>query len=236
MEYNGGDGTGDEDRVKMEWEVGLPTPDKLIPLSQCLIPSELASAFGIVSEPCINQASQDTLVSLQSQSQRLSPSNNFDFILLKDQGTKNCVTVGRDGLDFPREDTSELMKRRKMRRINDRSRLLWTSELHKRFVDVVTQLGIKEAVPKTIMKLMNVESLTRKNVSSHLLKYRIFMVKINGLSNKMKGLSIEGSSSLDHLFSVVPQESSGQAEMNVINPQEMMSMTRLSLGHGHEHT
>ncbi|XP_047331688.1 transcription factor PCL1-like [Impatiens glandulifera] len=230
MEYNGGDGTRDEDQVKMEWEIGLPTPDELIPLSQCLIPPELASAFGIVSEPCIDQASQDTLVSLRSQSQPMTLSNNFDFKLLENQRTKNCVIVGGDDVNFPSEDGSESMKRRKIRRMNDRSRLIWTSELHKRFVDVVAQLGIKEAVPMTIMKLMNEECLTRKNVSSHLQKYRIFMVKMNGLSNKMKGLSIEGSSS-EHLFDLVPQESSGQAEMNVTNTQQMMSMTRLTLGH-----
>lgn len=34
-------------------------------------------------------------------------------------------------------------------------------QLHKRFVDAVSHLGIKNAVPKTIMQLMNVEGLTR---------------------------------------------------------------------------
>ena len=34
-------------------------------------------------------------------------------------------------------------------------------QLHKRFVDAVAHLGIKNAVPKTIMQLMNVEGLTR---------------------------------------------------------------------------
>ncbi|XP_047331692.1 transcription factor PCL1-like [Impatiens glandulifera] len=210
MEYNGGDGTGDEDRVKMEWEVGLPTPKELIPLSQCLISPELASAFGIVSEPCTNQASQDTLVSLPSQSQQMTLSNNFDFMLLEDQRTKNCVIVGRDDVDFPRENGSEARKRRKLRSIIVRSRLVWTSELHRSFVDAVAHLGIKDAVPKTIMKLMNVKSLTHKNVSSHLQKYRLYMIKMDGLSNKMKGLSIDGSSTLDHLFAVVQQESSGK--------------------------
>ncbi|XP_047330610.1 transcription factor PCL1-like [Impatiens glandulifera] len=236
MEYETGD--HDQYRVKMEWEVGLPTThDELIPLSQCLISSELASASGIVPEP-----SQDTLASLRSQSQPLSPSsNNFDFILLEDQRTsKNCVTVGGDDedddddVDFPWEDDSELMKRRKMRNINDaRLRLVWTSELHKRFIDVVTHLGIKEAVPKTIMKLMNVKSLTCENVSIHLLKYRLFMVKMNGLSNKMKRLSIHESSSSDHLFGLVPRESSGQEKLNVTSLQQMMSMTKLCLGHAH---
>ena len=51
-----------------------------------------------------------------------------------------------------------------------RPRLVWTSQLYKRFVDVVAHLGIKSAVPKTIMQLMNVEGLTWENVASHLQK------------------------------------------------------------------
>lgn len=37
------------------------------------------------------------------------------------------------------------------------------------------QLGVKNAVPKTILQLMNVEGLTRENVASHLQKYRILL-------------------------------------------------------------
>ncbi len=33
-----------------------------------------------------------------------------------------------------------------------RPRLVWTPQLHKRFVDAVSHLGIKCAVPKTIMQ------------------------------------------------------------------------------------
>ena len=49
-----------------------------------------------------------------------------------------------------------------------RPRLVWTPQLHKRFVDAVAHLGIKNAVPKTIMQLMSVDGLTRENVASHL--------------------------------------------------------------------
>lgn len=34
-----------------------------------------------------------------------------------------------------------------------RPRLVWTSQLHARFVDAVKQLGLKSAVPKTIMQV-----------------------------------------------------------------------------------
>ena len=56
-----------------------------------------------------------------------------------------------------------------------RPRLVWTSALHKRFVDAVTHLGVHHAVPKTIMSLMNVDGLTRENVASHLQKYRLYL-------------------------------------------------------------
>eukprot|EP00249_Psilotum_nudum_P011176 c23011_g1_i2 orf=420-1655(+) len=78
-----------------------------------------------------------------------------------------------------------------------RPRLVWTPQLHKRFVDAVAHLGIKNAVPKTIMQLMNVEGLTRENVASHLQKYRLYL-------KRMQGLSTEGPSASDQLFASTP--------------------------------
>lgn len=78
-----------------------------------------------------------------------------------------------------------------------RPRLVWTPELHKRFIEAVAHLGIKNAVPKTIMQLMNVEGLTRENVASHLQKYRLYL-------KRMQGLSTEGPTSSDHLFASTP--------------------------------
>ncbi|KAJ4950947.1 hypothetical protein NE237_027779 [Protea cynaroides] len=49
----------------------------------------------------------------------------------------------------------------------------WTPELHKRFVQAVEQLGVDQAIPSRILDLMKVEGLTRHNVASHLQKYRI---------------------------------------------------------------
>ncbi|KAI7730790.1 hypothetical protein M8C21_012938 [Ambrosia artemisiifolia] len=49
----------------------------------------------------------------------------------------------------------------------------WTSELHKKFVQAVEQLGVDQAIPSRILELMNVPGLTRHNVSSHLQKYRL---------------------------------------------------------------
>ncbi|KAK4484480.1 hypothetical protein RD792_007063 [Penstemon davidsonii] len=52
-------------------------------------------------------------------------------------------------------------------------RVVWSIELHRKFVGAVNQLGIEmfsnsEAVSKRILDMMNVEGLTRENVASHL--------------------------------------------------------------------
>jgi SHAQKYF class myb-like DNA-binding protein len=44
----------------------------------------------------------------------------------------------------------------------------WTSDLHKKFVHAVEQLGVDQAIPSRILELMKVEGLTRHNVASHL--------------------------------------------------------------------
>lgn len=60
-------------------------------------------------------------------------------------------------------------------------RLVWTTELHTRFMNAVNHLGVKHAVPKTILQLMNVEGMTREKVASHLQKYRLYLKRLVGL-------------------------------------------------------
>uniref|UniRef100_A0A061R2D3 Two-component response regulator arr1 n=1 Tax=Tetraselmis sp. GSL018 TaxID=582737 RepID=A0A061R2D3_9CHLO len=79
------------------------------------------------------------------------------------------------------ENTTQALKR---------PRLVWTDQLHKRFEDAVNQLGLKNAVPKTIMQLMNVEGLTRENVASHLQKYRLSLKR----NEKAEGEATHGDS------------------------------------------
>ena len=54
---------------------------------------------------------------------------------------------------------------------------MWTTDLHSRFKAAVKALGLETAKPKTILKLMNVEGLTKANIKSHLQKYRCSMQK-----------------------------------------------------------
>lgn len=80
----------DCDERVMEWEVGLPSAEDLTPLSQPLIPPELATAFSISPEPRrsaidVNRASQDTLSSIRGQLHALSSSGNVNFKSFNDE-------------------------------------------------------------------------------------------------------------------------------------------------------
>lgn len=175
-----------DDRVP-EWELGLPTSDELPPLSQPLITPELASAFSISPEPYrtagdVARASEITFSGLRGQysSKLVNNYNSFD--------NSRSAEFDVEEIDADRNDS------RKAETIK-RQRLVWTPQLHKRFVDVVAHLGIKNAVPKTIMQLMNVEGLTRENVASHLQKYRLYLKRMQG------GGASEAN---DHLFESTP--------------------------------
>ena len=228
-DYEGG--VGDEERV-LEWEAGLPSLDDLTPLSQALIPPELASAFSISPLQYrtlldVNQASEDTLSSLRGVAQS---SNNFKSL---GESHESAVVEAdendRDGSGsdsrksrkimecaeeadsaFPGDNSAEDPSARTLKR----PRLVWTPQLHKRFVDAVAHLGIKNAVPKTIMQLMSVDGLTRENVASHLQKYRLYLKRMQGLSGGGGGGAAGGAGAAglgggadpatDHLFASSP--------------------------------
>ncbi|KAG8075131.1 hypothetical protein GUJ93_ZPchr0006g42849 [Zizania palustris] len=79
-----------------------------------------------------------------------------------------------------------------------KSRVIWSSELHKKFVRAVNQLGVDRAVPKKVLHLMNVDYITRENVASHLQKYRLYLKRINtytsNWSNKFSDVSARWNS------------------------------------------
>mmetsp|Transcript_4984 Transcript_4984/g.10741 ORF Transcript_4984/g.10741 Transcript_4984/m.10741 type:complete len:545 (-) Transcript_4984:985-2619(-) len=63
-----------------------------------------------------------------------------------------------------------------------KSRLIWTPDLHTRFVAAVNKLGVQNAVPKTILQMMGVQGMTRENVASHLQKYRLHLKRNGGVA------------------------------------------------------
>ncbi|KAI3755531.1 hypothetical protein L1987_55334 [Smallanthus sonchifolius] len=83
----------------------------------------------------------------------------------------SLVTPGSKNLDVqigtPQAQTPQLQTSRKQRRC-------WSTELHRRFVNALLQLGgSKAATPKQIRELMQVDGLTNDEVKSHLQKYRL---------------------------------------------------------------
>uniref|UniRef100_A0ACD5Y195 Uncharacterized protein n=1 Tax=Avena sativa TaxID=4498 RepID=A0ACD5Y195_AVESA len=68
-------------------------------------------------------------------------------------------------------------------------RVVWSVELHRKFVAAVNQLGIDKAVPKRILELMNVDKLTRENVASHLQKYRLYLRRLSAVASQQASIA-----------------------------------------------
>ncbi|EEF39326.1 two-component response regulator ARR2 [Ricinus communis] len=61
-----------------------------------------------------------------------------------------------------------------------KKRMIWTEELHEKFVRAFNHLGHENAVPLKILEClqrMNVHSITREHIASHLQKYRMYLRK-----------------------------------------------------------
>lgn len=86
-----------------------------------------------------------------------------------------CVEVG----DVFSDQNGKVNTKKKDSLTQKKPRLSWTRELHSKFVAAVNQLGIDNAFPTRILKIMNVENLTKQNVASHLQKYRGYLKRIS---------------------------------------------------------
>jgi len=78
-----------------------------------------------------------------------------------------------------------------------RPRLIWTHQLHERFIQAVNKMGVDQAVPKAIMQLMNVKGITRENVASHLQKYRAQLKKVQAQEKVENASAINKSKAND---------------------------------------
>ncbi|GMQ02107.1 hypothetical protein CsSME_00048489 [Camellia sinensis var. sinensis] len=76
-----------------------------------------------------------------------------------------------------------------------KARVVWTVDLHQKFVKAVNQIGFDRVGPKKILDLMNIPWLTRENVASHLQRY--FHCTKNGLKASFGGVKQLDLSSRD---------------------------------------
>ncbi|KAF5951035.1 hypothetical protein HYC85_013028 [Camellia sinensis] len=76
-----------------------------------------------------------------------------------------------------------------------KARVVWTVDLHQKFVKAVNQIGFDKVGPKKILDLMNIPRLTRENVASHLQKYRLYLSRLQK-ENELKA-SFGGVKQLD---------------------------------------
>lgn len=174
FDFGGGDGGGygGYDGRVMEWETGLPESDELTPLSQPLVPPGLAAAFSI--RPKLVRTLMDVHRAFSASVSRLRSSTSGN-----DNSAGSYPSCPEKAAGDGKDNSTELAGVK-------RARLVWTPQLHKRFVNAVAHLGIKNAVPKTIMQLMSVDGLTRENVASHLHKYRLYLKRMQGLGHGVR--------------------------------------------------
>ncbi|XP_011042332.1 PREDICTED: two-component response regulator ARR11 [Populus euphratica] len=105
------------------------------------------------------------------------------------QMTRNGSDQYEDGHFLCGEDLTLIKKRKDIESKHDekdigdntstkKARVVWSVELHQKFVKAVNQIGFDKVGPKKILDLMNVPRLTRENVASHLQKYRLYLSRL----------------------------------------------------------
>ncbi|KAI3769839.1 hypothetical protein L6452_00953 [Arctium lappa] len=74
-----------------------------------------------------------------------------------------------------------------------KQRRCWSTELHRRFVNALQQLGGSQAAtPKQIRELMHVDGLTNDEVKSHLQKYRLHTRRLPSSNTNQSGVVLDG--------------------------------------------
>ncbi|KAF8775342.1 hypothetical protein HU200_004753 [Digitaria exilis] len=176
------DGESRSGRV-LEWEIGLPSASELTPLWHPLITPALATAFRINIAGATFAAFDDSPYAHDS------PTSHLSLLFDEDDGEEEVVEEGEQEEEEEEgaaaaetEDAASGSCACRGGRPRKKARMVWTPELHHRFVEAVAHLGDKGAVPKAIVRFMNVEGLTRENVASHLQKYRIYLKRTRNTS------------------------------------------------------
>ncbi|CAL9125896.1 unnamed protein product [Musa textilis] len=95
----------------------------------------------------------------------------------------------KDQSEVDEDDSEDTMQDNEDPSAQKKPRVVWTVELHRKFVAAVNQLGVDKAVPKKILDLMNVDKLTRENVASHLQKYRLYLKRLSAVAGHQASIA-----------------------------------------------
>ncbi|KAK1387526.1 hypothetical protein POM88_015704 [Heracleum sosnowskyi] len=146
---------------------------------------ELKNIWQHVVRKMLNEK-QENSSSLDEKDLNRRGTGDVEYASSVNKGSERILKDQKKRRDFKKEDGSELD--------NDISaskkpRVLWSVELHQKFVISVNQLGIDKAVPKKNLELMNVPGLTRDNVASHFQKFRLYLRRLS-VPHQQMGLPI----------------------------------------------
>ncbi|KAK9099919.1 hypothetical protein Scep_023349 [Stephania cephalantha] len=114
-----------------------------------------------------------------------------------------------------------------------KTRIVWSSELHHKFVEAFYKIGTEKAVPSKILELMNAPGLTRAQVASHLQKYRKVLEKGESQeANTMTANNIKGEPSNANVLSFKSQRPNELNSCGGIGANNYRSSAMVRNGHG----
>ncbi|XP_051120896.1 two-component response regulator ARR1-like [Andrographis paniculata] len=106
-------------------------------------------------------------------------------------------------------------------------RVVWTAEMHKKFLEAIEIIGYEKAVPKKIVEAMDVPGLTRENVASHLQKFRGSLKR----TQEVPGGSLSGGSTAKEFkgLAVLPALSSLYTNIEINIAGDWLQLLNLDL-------
>lgn len=134
--------------------------------------------------------------------------------------TGNDLISGKKRKDFEnRHDDRDCNESSSVKK----SRVVWTVDLHQKFVNAVNHIGFDKVGPKKILDLMGVPWLTRENVASHLQKYRLYLSRLQ--KEKEQAACFNGIKNSD----VSMREHTGNQLQNSVNSQQSNCSSGISV-------
>ncbi|TVU36128.1 hypothetical protein EJB05_18044 [Eragrostis curvula] len=121
-----------------------------------------------------------------------------------------------------------------------KARVVWSVDLHQKFVNAVNQIGFDKVGPKKILDLMNVPGLTRENVASHLQKYRLYLSRLQKQNEERimgatrQDFSHKGSSDNLNLRSSFQEQPSNVANGYQHGPQKVQAQVNMLDSHSED--